>query len=793
MKQFMRTMSVVGLCALLFAACDSDYNLDKISLEVTVGDTEGITVPLGTTGKITIESLLGNEIELNPDADGFYSFGMEDAITETLSIGTLAPITGLAPTIAPSSIELMGEMSVSVPQINELQTVSYPSGLGSGFTIPAASPLVGITQTMTHGPAVFEEEYEIALPDHVKSIDKVCFGTDGAGSEVAITFDIAGLAPITQNRVLNKFIIEAPAGFELKKIAGDALDAYATISKGTGSTTNNHFEVNAYPMSGSTICLRFLVMSAEFDGTPTEGKFLVNDDITYSYEMAYTIKAGTTGSTAPSVNAQAAISVYNATVTLDEWEQSFSFSEQFDQNVSLPKEVKAIDYLEICRSGSSAQPMLDVKLGLEGSPLDEIALSSLELTLPEILDVEAPSGWTLAGNVLKATNITLQNNATSNIITLPLKGLKNIPIVSGAATIDGELGVKATIAVESGEQLTINANAQNIVIAPTVKIDDISIKSVVGQVEPDLDDLLAPIEVDLSELSNALGENIEIDLNLASPTIDLAVENPIGVGIDLVVKIDAWKGGAVAKSIATPTLTILGAEGTTPTITNISLTGDTPAEGQTKVEGLMELINMLPEKLVVTLDAATNKSKPHTLIVQDSYTFKVNYSVGAALKFDSTKEGKLNYTTVIEDVDLSELATIDIVLDSLTVNVKAQSTLPLDALLKVKFLDGEKNAIADIKTLTTGKIAGSNDGTPKDSQISIGVGMPGEESSVHFGELFGRVKAVECTFEGTTLAGAGLKPDQWLQATLSLCINNGLTIDLGSLAEGDDTEEGGTE
>lgn len=780
-------MSVVGTLALLLVACDSNYNFDKISLEVTIGDTEGITIPLGTTEKITIESLLGEQGELNTDKDGFYSFGMADSFAEEFEVGTIAPITGLAPTIAPTTMELMGEMNTSISPISQVQTIPYPEGLSGGITIPAF--LAGQSLSLEYGPAVFENSFEVSLPDHIKSIDKVTFGAGGSGSLVSITFDLAGLTPVSENRTINTFAIEAPAGFELAKVAGDPVAPYATISKGSGSETNNRYEITNYPLNQSTVELKFLLMSAQLSGAATEGKVVVDNNISYSFSMGYTVKAGTTGTQTPSVKASADIAIHSATVTLDAWEQSFNLSEQFNQSVSLPKEVEAIDYLEIGRTDlASALPQLNVSLGLDGSPLGEINLSSLELTLPAILDVEAPAGWTLSGNTLKATNLTLKNGSNNPIITLPLKGLKNIPIANGVAKIEGTLGVNATIAIAAGQQLSIDTSAKSITLTPSVAIDDLSIRSVVGRVNPDLGGLLAPIEVDLSELTSSLGEDMELSLNLASPTIDLSVENPIGVGIDLVVKIDAWKGGAVSKSISTPTLTILGAEGTTPAVTKISLTGDTPQQGQTKVEGLMELINSLPDKLVVTLDAAPNTSKPHTLIVKDSYLFKVDYSVGAALKFDAEKNGHINYTTLIEEIDLSDIvgSDVDIAIDSLTVNVEAQSTLPLDAVLRIKFLDAEKNEVSQIKALTTGSIKGSTNDTPAESKISIGLTLPDATSSVHIGELLGSIKAVECSFEGETLAGAGLKPEQWLQATLSLCLDKGVTVDLGSLAPKDE-------
>lgn len=787
MKHFMRTMSVVATLALLFA-CNSDYNFDKISLEVTLGDTEGITVPLGSTEKITVESLLGEQNDLTTNPEGFYSFGMSDDITEEISVGTLAPITGLAPSIAPTSIAFVGEMSATIPAINETKSVEFPSGMGAGITVP--SVFVGQTLSMTHN-GVFSNQFNIDLPSQVKSVEKVTFGAGGSGSEVSITFNIGGLAAVTEQRVMEFFKIEAPAGFELQLVGGDALASYTSISKGAGSTTNNHFEVNNLPMSSSSITLRFKLMSATIDGGISGGKLQVNNDISFDYKMSYTVKSGTIGTAAPYVQANAGLSLHQATVELAALEKTISVEQTINKSIDLPEVISEIHSLAVSRTDlSAALPALSIDLGMSGSPINTLTLAELALELPSFLDFEVPQGWTLSGGILKATNVKLTNDAANNIIRIALKGIKNIPIENKQAKINGKVAISASIKFSEGEKLTIGTAAKEITFSPNVKVDDMKINSVVGRVSPDLDDLLTPIEVDLSSLTSVLGEDMELSLNLSSPTIDLSVENPIGVGIDLVVKIDAWKGGVVSKSISTPTLTILGAEGTTPTTTKLSLTGDTPKTGQTKVEGLNDLINSLPDKLTVTLDAATNNSKPHTLIVKDSYLFKVNYAVNAALKFDASKNGVLKYTTVIEDIDLSSVADVDIAINSITVNVESQSTLPLDASVSVKFLDEAKNEITQIKTTTTGKIKGSIDGTAATSNIALGVNVP-KESSAHFGQLIGSVKAVECTFEGVTLAGAGLKPDQWLQATLSLCLDEGITVDLGTLAggaEGEPTE-----
>ena len=99
MKHIFRTLSICVL-PLLIAACNTDYNFDNISLEVTVGDTDGIAVPLGNTGTITLGDLL-KEAGLETNEDGFYGFSYGDNFEYTAEVEALPSITGLIPTIAP--------------------------------------------------------------------------------------------------------------------------------------------------------------------------------------------------------------------------------------------------------------------------------------------------------------------------------------------------------------------------------------------------------------------------------------------------------------------------------------------------------------------------------------------------------------------------------------------------------------------------------------------------------------------------------------------------------------------
>ena len=143
MKQFLRTTLMLAL-PFIAASCNTDYNFDNISLEVTVGDTEGITVPIGSTGEITLESLLG-ESGIETDENGNYGFSFEDSMSYNFEIGNIAPISGLAPTISPVTASLIGDINSSAPTFEATKQLSLPSGVTAEMEIPSDFPLPAST------------------------------------------------------------------------------------------------------------------------------------------------------------------------------------------------------------------------------------------------------------------------------------------------------------------------------------------------------------------------------------------------------------------------------------------------------------------------------------------------------------------------------------------------------------------------------------------------------------------------------------------------------------------------
>lgn len=795
MKHIFRTLSICVL-PLLIAACNTDYNFDNISLEVTVGDTDGIAVPLGNTGTITLGDLL-KEAGLETNEDGFYGFSYGDNFEYTAEVEALPSITGLIPTIAPITNSLLGGFSASIAPFNEEKTLAFPSGLSGNYTITDAMLSYLNKFPLQYDPETFEQSFTIGLPAEVQSLEQVTFGANGQGSLMEMQFNLGGLANVNDRCEIGTLSFELPAGFTLATLPGDPIADHITISNGTGSSTPNHFEIKNYNFTGNTLTIDIILKSVNLEhATISNNEVTITENVTFELDATLYAKAGTVSTTAPSMRISLTPEIYDATIVVNEIAHSMSFEEHIEQEIAIPDIVSRIDYLTIGKVGNPDEsPQFSVALELSGAPMDKIELRDVEITLPEFLDIDAPSGWTYNNGTLSCPVVEVHNNQNNAIIDLVLKGIKGLDIVNNNISLDSKIGLSATAAIAGGETLHITTAEKVLTLTPIVTLDDMTIKEVSGIINPDLSDMLPTQEIELGDFTSSL-EGIDMNLNIASPVLSLTVENPIGVGIDAIVTLTAYKGGEVVKTITTPTLSIIPAQGSTPTTTHIIINGDaapdSPDYQLIQLDGFADMVAALPEKIVVELAAETNKDTVHTLTLQDSYTFKVEYAVDAAFKFDSQSNGTINYEVMVEDVDLAALADLNIGVESLILKVASESTLPIDLTLDVELLDENDNAIECVTSTTTGKIAGSttNEANISSCDITINIATPTADSSKPspWAEI-ARTKKIRCNLQGTTLAGGGLKPDQYISAELSLLLDKGITIDLGGLLSPESADE----
>lgn len=790
MKQLFRTLTLVVL-PLLIAACNTDYNFDNVSLEVTVGDAEGISVPIGTTGKVTLESLL-KEAGLETNEDGYYGFNYEDDMEYPVKLGTIPSITGLVPEIGVLNDELFGALSVdNMPTFEGDQytkSLDFPAGISGNLQVTDAFLALVPDKAfkMHYDPHTFEASIDVELPKEVKSINTITFGENGEGSVLDLQFDLGGLAAVCESCTIEKFNIILPAGFTLAEKENDPLANYITTYNTSDSATPNVFHVENYTLTGSHLIVDVVVKSVDLSHLTIgeSNKISISENVTFDLDFSGTLKTGTVSATSPYVSIKAdGMSIHTASIKANEIEHPISFSENINESIDVPAEITDIEYLEISKVGDSqASPEFAVEVALKGAPLNSLELRDVEVSLPAFLDIEAPQGWAYADGKLTTSLIKVYNDENNEIVKLKINGIKELPIAEGKIDLNSTIGLSAKAAVAEGSEITINTSAQNISLTPVVRLDDIAIERVSGHIEPDLSALLEPQEIEIGDFTEALG-NANLDLKIAPPTMNLVVTNPIGVGINAGLTLKAYKGTEVVSELTTPTLSILPAEDTTPKTTTIVINGEAPESGDyqlVQLDGLADMIAALPEKIEVVLDAKMSEGT-HNLILQEEYNFAIAYAVEAAFKFDTEENGTIDYTVLVEDVDLSSLADIDIVVESLVLNVASESTLPIDLTMGVEFLDENSEPIECITSSTKGKIEGSTSAEAKLSNCAITINMAAPEEGVSpFTEL-ARTKSVRCQLTGTTLAGGGLKPEQYITAKLSLLLDKGITVDLGSL------------
>ena len=785
MKQLFRTIALLALP--LAVACNTDYNFDNISLEVTVGDTEGISIPVGSTDKITVSSLLGDT--LKPAEDGSYGFIFSDQMSHTVEIGTIDPIVGIAPDIEPISATLVGDLRSDAASFSATTELSFPAGIEGDMTIPEGFPLLGTDFSMHYDPHTFEGSFELELPEQVAQIKKLTFGPNGEGSLIDLRFDLGGMAGVSDKRLVEKFNIELPAGFTLAVVEGQAVSNFATVYAGEGSSTPNHFHIEQYQMEGNELVVDILVKSADLSTLEVgkDGKLTINESVTFDLDFTGSFKAGTVSAVAPKVSINANLEVYEASIVAGNASFAVEQMERFTQSVTIPEEVAAIHSIEILDNATGERGEIELKLKIENSPVDVIELRDVEITLPPYLELEFDTaGWDYQNGKLTSPLQRIICDGTNNILgRFTLARIGQLTIDGGKVDLSSNIGLKATAAIPEGKEITIGFSHKDVVITPEINIPDLKVGTITGVIDPDFGSLIEPIEVDLSEFTSQL-EGLELDLNIASPLLNIVVENPIGVGIDAAITIDAYKDNEVVTSLTTPTVAILPAA--TTSIYVVSEASAIP-EGATGyvVEGLEEMISTLPDKLLMTLNATTNKDKPHTITLQESYTFNVAYAVDAPIAFSNNSDGHISYTTTIDDIDLTELADIEVVVESLVLNITSESTLPIELSLALELLDAAGEVIPTITATATDKIAGTASNEPKLSTSSVNLTIAAPEGTSPFAEV-AKINKVRCTLEGTTLAGGALKADQYIDLSFSLLLDKGITVDLESFLPTEEPE-----
>lgn len=315
------------------------------------------------------------------------------------------------------------------------------------------------------------------------------------------------------------------------------------------------------------------------------------------------------------------------------------------------------------------------------------------------------------------------------------------------------------------------------------KMSDIEVARITGVVDPEMPEVNESI--DLSDLTEDLTLE-DVSAVLTNPTISMNVTNPLSIPVEIAtLKLVPYKNGVAKDAIQTlEVIDIAAGDDTNDTSATTSITLSAFASttaGHYQIEGLQNLLEELPDSIVIDVEAAVG-GDTHSIDVSKDYDLTFDYAVNIPLEFES-----LNIAYVDTIADLNEslgdivdmVSTIELILEvtnALPFTVEIAEVTPLD-------IDGNLLSLSDFFP-EDDTIEGGSVDAPSVSNITLRIADNDAKELALLDALAIKIVASVTSTDG----GTALTEEQYLQLGLKVRLPEGLTIDIDDL-EGDDEED----
>ena len=460
---------------------DQDFNLADTSGEITVGGEE-LVVPLANIDKITLESILGETEGITNNKEGVYqiafsSFGEDPTKYEKVSIeGISIPnITGLSPELEPITFSF-GELPTSLyfSGISKKLDLDLPTEIGQvmqidpinitkpiDFTMPsqlsgqgvindqtlAVLNMLGLSTLSKSGneSVVFDATLEIL--EQLEKVDWVEFGCEDHpyGAPFSLKVDLKGLNDIVAGGSL-KVNVTFPDGYYLRDENG------ADFPAATHNVLDKNISIA--PKQKEAEILVYLHKIDYSDKSFTNGKLEINDQISYSYDLTVNIGKGNYNlNSMPQITIQAEPKYRDVEVKINHFEVP-AYEEFFTQSfngmpsgVSIDKVAFTQDSkFKISLKGLEWCVIQDNISGADISP-------KIELNLPKSLHFREHSLLDKNTNVLLASTTELAQGIELSLEYIDCKNSTGIKQENGQLLINEKIG--ASIHMESLDGHTV--------------------------------------------------------------------------------------------------------------------------------------------------------------------------------------------------------------------------------------------------------------------------------------------------------------------------------------------------
>ena len=473
---------------------------------------------------------------------------------------------------------------------------------------------------------------------------------------------------------------------------------------------------------------------------------------------------------------------------------------------------------ELVGTGSTASASITTDLEEENNLTAKA--SDIDEALIELgaLGAETPASLTLTFEFLKTGNLTFGSVTAKNLeIQLPdflmfEKGeveegnklilndeeLKNAQKV--LHVIGYEFGEKAGEGEKPDENRTITINGKvtmkgqvvtseiggsgSLTMAMHVTLGEMTANSVTGVIQPNIDAETTNIE--LNDLPDFLKDE-ETRLDITNPVILLIAENPLATPVQIDAVLTPMKNntqieGKEVKIEEGYDKKPIELAPNKKNLIALSRTGECTIEGVTsnvKVEDINNLLETIPDDIVVDLQPVVRNEDYYTAKLGWSYEMPSSYEVDVPLSFEQGLN--IVYNDSIQDLnkDLNDLDKVG--LKNMKVILSVDNAIPLKLQLKaenVQIKDVYGNELSAVKkTIEEDKqyVAESTDGEkPATSELVLSLTSDDTAFLSKIDRICFKITAVP-----GSATGVPLKDTQWLKVTsIKLSVPGGVNVDL---------------
>ena len=411
-----------------------------------------------------------------------------------------------------------------------------------------------------------------------------------------------------------------------------------------------------------------------------------------------------------------------------------------------------------------------------------VQANKLKIVFPDYIVFKAEEG--IQGHELILDGQVLSENGSSYSRTLKVEGYKfSENAGAGKKPNGGTLTIEGVISME-GEVVTSGVSGTGILsLVPKTVLREMTANSVTGVIQPEIKAETTNIE--LNDLPDFLKDE-ETRLDITNPVILLRADNPLEtpVEVDAVLtpmknntQIEGKKVEIGSGNEKTPVVLASGEN-----VIALSRTGECTIEGVTsnvKVEDINNLLETIPDDIVVDLQPVVRNEDYYTAKLGWSYEMPSSYEVDVPLSFEQGLN--IVYNDSIQDLnkDLNDLDKVG--LKNMKVILSVDNAIPLKLQLKaenVQIKDVYGNELSAVKkTIEEDKqyVAESTDGEkPATSELVLSL----TSDDTAFLSKIDRI-CFKLTAVPGSATGVPLKDTQWLKVTsIKLSVPGGVNVDL---------------